>query len=107
MKKYIITEEQLKMIVEYNRLNESTITTKDGKLKINDHLYSVSVEGKGDVDIENVVPNKMGGYDITASKFFVTKTVPVTKERVDSILKQVPKETIVSPGKTTFTLSKV
>lgn len=107
MKKYIITEEQLKKIVGYNRINESMITTKDGKLKINNYLYSVSVEGKGDVDIEDVVPNEMGGYDITASKFFVTKTVPVSKDRVDSILNQVPKSKIISPGKTTFTLTKV
>lgn len=107
MKKYIITEEQLKKIAHFQKMNESITSSPDGKLLINNHKYEVSVGGIGNVDIDMVKQMSDGNFEITASKGFLSKKVLLQKERAEEILNQIPKSEITSKGKTTFTLKKV
>jgi hypothetical protein len=104
--KYIITEEQLRKLLEYRNMNED-ITHSNGKLLINGNKYEVEVDTFGEVDIEDVKKLPNGSFDIKASKGFISKTVNLSKERASEILNKVPKSPIVSKGKTSFTLFKV
>lgn len=99
MKKYIITEEQYRILSE-------VITHSDGKLVINGNKYDVSVDVFGDVDIDSVTQMSDGSYTIEASKGLLSRTVSLSKQRADEILRQVPSSKILSKGKTNFTLTK-
>lgn len=106
MRKYIITEEQLKKLAFLQRMNEA-ITHSDGKLVVNGNKYTVNVGSFGEVDIDDVKQLSDGSFDITASKGFLSKTVNLAKDRASEILSKVPNPKIESKGKTSFTLVKV
>jgi len=105
--KYIITEQQLKELIKFQKINEG-ITHEDGKLSINGNKYQVSVKGI-DVDVDDVKKLSNGSFNITISKLFATRTENLSRDRADSIVREVPKPTIVSKaeGKPTITLTKI
>jgi uncharacterized protein YaiL (DUF2058 family) len=105
--KYIITEQQLKELIKFQKINEG-ITHEDGKLSINGNKYQVSVKGI-DVDVDDVKKLSNGSFNITISKSIVSRTENLSRDRADNIVREVPKPRIVSKaeGKPTITLTKI
>lgn len=123
MKKYIITEKQLNQLVEYVQLNENSMATLFGAEGGNivfekeniKHYYKVHVDvhlpftPKGNVFVSKISPTSDGGYLMTGKidGEEESKSVPIGKDRVNSILNLIPKDKIVSKKQvSTITLTK-
>jgi hypothetical protein len=124
MKKYIITEEQLKVLSKYQNLIESTspdtFTSENGKIKIikngKTYYYTIHVKAKvplvADVDstinVKKIVKTN-DGYKITGiDKEDSEDTNEIKEDRVNEILSKVPAEKIVSVRSfSTITLTKI